>query len=88
MEENERRNMIQLDAAELSKIKELLIAKTEIYIKIKEMQHYAENFAIGIYYEQKKLEEKYNVDFASGKHKLDLVKNEIVEVVEDDKIIT
>ena len=79
---------IQLTAAELSKIKELLMAKSEIYVQIKEMQHYAENFAVGVWMEQKKLEEKYNVDFASGKHKLDLVKNEIIEVEEPSKIIT
>ena len=80
--------MIKLTTEELAKIKELLMAKTEIYLQIKEMQHYAENFAIGIWQEQKKLEEKYNVDFVSGKHKLDLVKNEIVEVEEQPKIIT
>ena len=80
--------MIKLENSELAKIKELLMAKTEIYLQIKEMQHYAENFAIGVWQEQKKIEEKYNVDFASGKHKLDLVKNEIVEIVEEPKIIT
>jgi len=80
--------MIKLTTEELAKIKELLMAKTEIYLQIKEMQHYAENFAIGIWQEQKKIEEKYNVDFASNKHKLDLVKNEIVEIEEETKIIT
>ena len=80
--------MIKLENSELAKIKELLMAKTEIYLQIKEMQHYAENFAIGVWQEQKKIEEKYNVDFASGKHKLDLVKNEIVEITEEPKIIT
>jgi len=80
--------MIKLTIEELAKIKEFLMAKSEIYVQIKEMQHYAENFAIGVWQEQKKLEEKYNVDFASGKHKLDLVKNEIIEVEEPPKIIT
>ena len=80
--------MTKLENSELSKIKELLMAKTEIYLQIKEMQHYAENFAIGVWQEQRKIEEKYNVDFSSGKFKLDLVKNEIVEVEEEPKIIT
>ena len=80
--------MTKLENSELSKIKELLMAKTEIYLQIKEMQHYAENFAIGVWQEQRKIEEKYNVDFSSGKFKLDLVKNEIVEVQEEPKIIT
>jgi len=83
--------MIKLEVEEVAKIKEFLMAKNEIYIQIKEMQHYAENFAIGVWQEQKKLEEKYNVDFASNKYKLDLVKNEIVEIAEkpeEPKIIT
>jgi len=79
---------MKLEITEVAKIKELLMAKSEIYIQIKELQHYAENFAIGVWQEQKKLEEKYNVSFASGKHKLDLVKNEIIEVEETPKIIT
>lgn len=79
---------IKLEVEEVAKIKEFLMAKTEIYAQVKELQHYAENFAIGVWQEQKKLEEKYNVDFASKKHQLDLVKNEIIEVEETPKIIT
>jgi hypothetical protein len=79
---------IKLEVEEVAKIKEFLMAKTEIYAQVKELQHYAENFAIGIWQEQKKLEEKYKVDFASKKHQLDLVKNEIIEVEETPKIIT
>jgi len=72
--------MIKLSDEEVSKLKELLLAKSEIYAQMKEMHHYAENFAIGIWQEQKKLEEKYNVSFADGKHKLNLMTNEIEDV--------
>jgi hypothetical protein len=78
---------MKLEIEDVAKIKELLMAKTEIYQQIKEMQHYAENFAVGVWQEQRKIEEKYKVDFTEGKFKLDLVKNEIVEV-EEKKIIT
>lgn len=77
--------MIKLTDEEVKKLKELLIAKTEIYAQIKEMYHYAENFAVGIWQEQKKLEEKYNVDFGNGKHKLNLMENSIEE---ESQIIT
>lgn len=76
---------IKLEESELSKLKEMLIAKAEIYIQMKEMQHYAENFAVGIWQEQKALEIKYKVDFASGKDKLNLQTNEIEQ---ESKIVT
>ena len=70
---------IKLEESEIAKLKELLIAKNEIYAQIREMEHYAENFAVGIFQEQKKLEEKYHVDFANGKFKLNLMENQIEE---------
>jgi hypothetical protein len=78
---------IKLTDEEVAKLKELLLAKSEIYAQMKEMHHYAENFAVGIWQEQKKIEEKYNVNFSEGKHKLNLMTNEIEEV-EEKKIIT
>ena len=86
--------MIKLEESEVQKLKELLLAKSEIYAQMKEMHHYAENFAIGVWQEQKKIEEKYNVSFSDGKYKLNLMTNEIEEVSnivkpnEDKKIIT
>ena len=77
--------MIKLTQEEVKKLKELLVAKGEIYAQVKEMHHYAENFAVGIWQEQRKLEEKYNVDFNSGTHKLNLMENTIEE---ESKIIT
>jgi hypothetical protein len=76
---------IKLEEIDVAKLKEMLIAKQEIYSQIKEMQHYAENFAIGIWQEQRKLEEKYNVDLSKGKSKLNLQTNEIEE---ESKIIS
>jgi len=77
--------MIKLTDEDVKKLKELLIAKTEIYAQLKEMHHYAENFAIGIWQEQKKLEDKYKVDFSDGKYKLNLMENTIEE---ESQIIT
>lgn len=79
--------MIKMTQDDVKMLKELLLAKSEIYAQMKEMHHYAENFAVGIWQEQKKLEEKYNVDFGGGKHKLNLMTDEIEEV-EEKKIIT
>jgi hypothetical protein len=78
---------IKLTTEETAKLKDLVMAKAEIYAQIKEMQHYAENFAVGVWQEQKKLEAKYQVDFASGKWKLDLVNNTIEEEEPKSKII-
>lgn len=86
--------MIKLEDNEVKTLKELLMAKSEIYIQMKEMQHYAENFAVGVWQEQKKLEDKYKVSFTDGKWKLNLITNEIEEVSqvitpnEGSKIIT
>jgi len=79
--------MIKLEENELAKLKEMIIAKNEIYAQIRECQYYAENFAIGVHAEQQKLEEKYKVDFASGKWKLDLTGNCIEEVKPEKKIV-
>jgi hypothetical protein len=76
---------IKLEESEVSKLKEMLVAKSEIYHQVKELYHYAENFAVGIWQEQKKLEEKYKVDFSSGKDKLNLQTNEIEQ---ESKVIT
>ena len=78
---------IKLTTEEVAKLKDLVMAKAEIYAQIKEMQHYAENFAIGVWQEQKKLEEKYKVDFGSGKFKLDLINNTIEEETPPSTII-
>ena len=71
---------IKLEESDVSKLKELLMAKSECYAQVKEIYHYCEQFAIGIWQEQKKLEEKYKIDLATGKFKLNLENNTVEEI--------